>query len=646
MTYRTTLRLLVGVVLLGGALLLVDQQKRVRRAIRTESQRVFDLATEPVEGISISRKDLTIECIKKGDDWFLKSPVRGRGNAAEVERLVAMLEMLDWDERITAEQRKARELTLADYGLEPPRVTVAVDTSGRRENLHLGDAMPFGKGLYARQGGSDAVLTIPAEVDAALPTSIESLRDRSVFRGAPESTVRLELQRQGAGFIQLVRRETGWMFQQPLSAYADGAEVQTLLTALYALQVESFFWDEQTGSGAESTSAGGLEMAASARVESCGLAADAAQIRVTVWVEGDSLGQELLLGKASSDQDGEVFANRGEINAIYTVADEIIDVCSVEVNALRDRRLFPAGGNHAGRIVLQAGETKLVLSREPGESGRWHVVEPVQWVADTPGIRELLERVASLSVHTYRDDPVTNLDAVGLSPPAFVIALQDGAPNSSEEPVAGGDVLATDGTLLIGGVVSGEQSRYAKVVGQDDVFTIAQSQLAWLDAACVAPLLYRDRTMLALEPDHVRRVMVSTSTGELGVERGADNEWVCVGETQLVPVKEVVDQILFVAGNVRAIRVEAHNPKELATYGLDVPATTVTFGLQGEEGIQKSLLVGAADGNGHVHAMVRGQDVVFLISETLASLLTRPLAVPAEEETGDSTPKPAAGEGD
>ena len=249
-------------------------------------------------------------------------------------------------------------------------------------------------------------------------------------------------------------------------------------------------------------------------------------------------------------------------------------------------------------------------------------------------------------MHTYRDDPVTNLDAVGLSPPAFVIALQDGTPNSSEEPVAGGDVLATDGTLLIGGVVLGEQSRYAKVVGQDDVFTIAQSQLAWLDAACVAPLLYRDRTMLALEPDHVRRVMVSTSTGELGVERGADNEWVCVGETQLVPVKEVVDQILFVAGNVRAIRVEAHNPKELATYGLDVPATTVTFGLQGEEGIQKSLLVGAADGNGHVHAMVRGQDVVFLISETLASLLTRPLAVPAEEETGDSTPKPAAGEGD
>jgi hypothetical protein len=643
MTFKTTLRLLVGVCFLGGALLLVDQQKRVRQASRIESQRVFDLATEPVTGIVITRENQTIECVKKGDDWFLKTPVRGRGNAAAVERIVALLETMDWDERITTEQRKARELTLADYGLAAPRVTIAVDTAGRREKLFLGDAVPLGSGIYARRGGSDAVLTVPVDVDAALPTSVEVLRDRAVFRGAPESTVRLELQRSEAGFIQLVRKETGWMFQQPLSAYADSVEVQRLLEALYALRVESFFWDVQPDTDSPVVAEGNLEMAAAARTESCGLAADAAQIRVTVWVEGDSLGQELLLGKPDPDHDGEVFAKRGEIDAIYTVKDTVLDVCSAEVNALRDRRLFPEGVSQVGHVMLQAGETKLVMARDPEDESTWRIVEPVQWIADTPGIRELLGRAEVLSIQTYLDSPVDDLGTLGLAPPQYAIALQPDVTDS--EASTTGDALVADETLLIGSLSEDGKTRYAKIAGQDELFTIPAAELSWLNAASVAPLRYRDRTMLALTPERVRKLMVSTSAGEQGVERDSGGEWRCVGTGQMVPAAEALRQVLFVAGAVRAVRIEAHNPKTLEPYGLDAPAITVTFGLGGEEGIQKSLLIGNADGAGGVHAMVRGQDVVFLIPETLTELFKRPLCVaPSTPATAGSVTPPASDE--
>jgi len=644
MNFKSTLRLLVAVCLLGGALLLVDQQKRVRRESRVETQRVFDLATEPVTGLSIIYTNQTIECIKKGDDWFLKTPVRGRGNAAAVERIVALLETMDWEERITTEQRRARELTLGDYGLASPRVTIAVDTAGRREKLFLGDAVPLGSGTYARHGASDAVLTIPADIDAALPASIEVLRDRAVFRGAPESTVRLELQRLGAGFIQLVRKETGWMFQQPLSAYADSAEVQQLLEALYALRIDSFFWDVRPDLESAPATDVSPEMAATARNESCGLAADAAQIRVTVWVEGDSLGQELLLGKTDPNREGEIFAKRGEIDAIYTVKDTVLGVCGIEVNALRDRRLFPEGASQVGRIVLQAGETKLVMARDAEGAAAWRIVEPVQWVADTPGISELLERAEALSVEAYMDETATNLAKLGLSPPQYAIALQPALPEDAEKP-ATADVLEESGTLLIGAVSEDGQTRYAKMVGQDEVFTIATPQLRWLNAACVAPLLYRDRTMLALTPQHVRRLTVSTSAGEQGVERDPEGDWSCVGADLMVPATETIRQSLFAAGNIRAVRVEYHNPKSLEPYGLDAPSITVTFGLQGEEGIQKSLLIGKGDGAGHLHAMVRGQDVVFLIPESLADLLTRPLCIaPPAPPAGGATAPSASGE--
>ena len=639
MTFKSTLRLLVAVCLLGGALLLVDQQKRMRQVSRVETQRVFDLATESVTGLSIIHTNQTIECIKKGDDWFLKTPVRGRGNAAAVERIVALLETMDWDERITAEQRTARELTLDDYGLASPRVTIAVDTAGRRQKLFLGDAVPLGSGTYARYGASDAVLTIPANVDTALPNSIEDLRDRAVFRGAPESTVRLELQRRGAGFIQLVRKETGWMFQQPLSAHADSAGIQQLLEALYALRVESFYWDVRSESDYVSAPETSPEMAATARNESCGLAADAAQMRVTVWVEGDSLGQELLLGKADPDRDGEVFAKRGEIDAIYTVKDAVLDVCGVEVNALRDRRLFPEGLNQVGRIVLQAGETKLVMARDAEGASAWRIVEPVQWDADTPGIDELLERAEALSVEAYLDESAEDLGKQGLAPPQYAMALQPALPADAEAPAIA-DAIETAGTLLIGAVSEDGKTRYASIVGQDETFTIAAAQLRWLNAACVAPLLYRDRTMLALTPERVRRLMVTTSAGEQGVERDAEGKWGCVGAGQMAPANETIRQALFVAGNVRAVRVEYHNPKTLEPYGLDAPSITVTFGLGGEEGIQKSLLIGKSDGSGNQYAMVRGQDVVFLIPETLVKLFTRPLCVAPPTPPSDSTATP------
>ncbi len=53
-----------------------------------------------------------------------------------------------------------------------------------------------------------------------LPKSIAPLRDRSVLHGEAENTVRVEIERQGAGFIQLVKQSGVWMIQQPLSARA------------------------------------------------------------------------------------------------------------------------------------------------------------------------------------------------------------------------------------------------------------------------------------------------------------------------------------------------------------------------------------------------------------------------------------------
>ena len=49
---------------------------------------------------------------------------------------------------------------------------------------------------------------------------------------------------------------------------------------------------------------------------------------------------------------------------------------------------------------------------------------------------------------------------------------------------------------------------------------------------------------------------------------------------------------------------------------------TLTFGLRGEIGIQKSILIGAPSGTNGVYSMIQGQDMVFVLPKTTVDILT------------------------
>jgi len=624
MKFKTTFKLFVAVCLLGSVVFLVDYRSGVKKIRKAEDHLLFDLSTDTVTGIVIVRNGLEIECVKKGRDWFLKKPVRARADAAEVERIAAMLEMAKWEEHISAEQRELRGLSLDDYGLGSPSTVITVNTDVRSTTVFIGDKVPLGGGLYARRNRSDDVLTLPLELVSKLPDSIESLRDRFVLHGTPDETVRLEIARQGAGFIQLVRQNGGWMVQQPFAARADASEIQALLESLYSLKIETFFWDVRSDLRHIPQKDGSLEMASSARIESCGLAGDSVQMRITVWVAGDSLGQELLLGKPDSDQKGAVFAKRGENDAIYSVKDDILETCGCDLNSLRDRTLFSAVESDVGYIELKAGETGLVLVRDAQHNQSWNIAEPVQWEADTQGVNILIKRILSLSVGKYLKQPVDG-DA-GFSLPQFTVAIGAAAPGDSEKE-DGFNLLAGGGQLIIGGLYD-ESHYFAKMDGKDEVFAVAVADMDWLrQPQGVAPLYYRDRTMLAVKPEHVQRISVSTASGECGVERNSEQKWICIGQQKMPAEVDSVKTLLTVISNIRAESIEEHNPKSLKKYGLDAPAVTVTIGLQGEDNIQKSIMLGKPGSSSQHYAMVRGQDLVFPVSSDLAAVFSAPLCV-------------------
>jgi hypothetical protein len=111
--------------------------------------------------------------------------------------------------------------------------------------------------------------------------------------------------------------------------------------------------------------------------------------------------------------------------------------------------------------------------------------------------------------------------------------------------------------------------------------------------------------------------------------RTAGGNWQPAGTmTNAAVAQDVVNDVLYFISNLRALRADVHNPEALAPYGLDPGVCTLTLGLMGSTGIQKTLVIGSEAHAEAVYTMVKGQDVVFVVSAAITDMLARDPLVP------------------
>ncbi|MBA4388560.1 MAG: hypothetical protein C0404_11300, partial [Verrucomicrobia bacterium] len=122
-------------------------------------------------------------------------------------------------------------------------------------------------------------------------------------------------------------------------------------------------------------------------------------------------------------------------------------------------------------------------------------------------------------------------------------------------------------------------------------------------------------------------------------------EWMSVAPATNTVDMEAIDGILFLASNMRALRIETDNPKNLAAYGLDRSGTVLTLGLSGAEGIQKTLITGFKSRTDGVFATVQGQDIVFVLDNAILAQATRDLNRPPVTTANAKQPGAGASDG-
>jgi hypothetical protein len=244
-------------------------------------------------------------------------------------------------------------------------------------------------------------------------------------------------------------------------------------------------------------------------------------------------------------------------------------------------------------------EVKLV---KDGTS--WRMTAPQAAPADAQESESVLTSLEGLEIDEVVTEAPAKLSDFGLDPPkARVAVLQQGTPVQE---------------ILFGDKTPDQGSVYARQPTRPRVFTVPSYSAAVFDKK---PFDLRDRDLLHLSRDAVRKVEVTGPEGAYALARDDRGEWGFTSPLATRAGRWSVDGLL---GNLETLRMEsvaAEAATDVKPYGLDKPTRVVKLGLA--DGNTKVLEIGKPAGDKKHYARQAGQALVAVIPDTVLDTLAK-----------------------
>jgi hypothetical protein len=413
----------VAVALLGGlaAYIYFVESKREtgpdkdkEKVFALDKAKARELTLEPAEGERI-------RVFKEGDAWRMAEPKAAPADGSECDSLLTALETLRIDEVVTESPS-----SLAEFGLDKPRVTVGVLTEGAKEPLKisLGEKLPDGSGVYAKLPSSARVFAIPAYVQSTFEKKPFDLRDRSVLHVKRDQVKTLEV---GGpeGAYALARDERGeWVFTRPLATRAGRWTVDGLLGALENLRMDSVAEEEAKDLGR-------FGLAPPARTVVLGLA--------------DGSTRRLEIGGPAGEK--KQHAREASSSLVSVIPAAIVDDLAKGMKEYRAKRLLEVATYDVEGFDVEEGGAKRAFakSKEKDKEGldtsKWKRTSPEAKDLETSKVEDALFKLGGIEVAEFLDQP-KDAAAYGLDGPLFKLSLRfgEGKPAQTVEVAKKGDV--------------------------------------------------------------------------------------------------------------------------------------------------------------------------------------------------------------
>lgn len=224
----------------------------VERPIRREqtreiSRKVFDnFQPAKINDILIrSAGGLDIRATQTNQAWQLTQPIFYPASSGAIEALLAGLEKLEWQTRITSDELKDRPDAQEKFGLARPQFSLVLQGAGENRRLLVGDTTPLGDQVYLQIVGNDSIYVADVGLLKLLPHEKNEWRDPSVLNLVGMAFRTLKVRSAAKGFdLDRDPATRLWSMKTPLQARADSGKINQLLRDLQALRVAAYVSDD------------------------------------------------------------------------------------------------------------------------------------------------------------------------------------------------------------------------------------------------------------------------------------------------------------------------------------------------------------------------------------------------------------------
>lgn len=427
---------------------IAEQAKETRRRVLPGAEAADIRSLEVTAGSPVRTLALT----KRGDTWFVTSPLEWPANPNAVNRILTELQFLEHETSFSVADLGKNGQSLADYGLDQPKITIAI-TSGDPANpspaatrpqvtrLRIGDATKDGLRLYLLSPDGETIHVVGQSLARSLALTVDDLRADALFTIPVFEARSLNLQTAAPASLRIRLRRDGsrWSFETPILARAGKSATELAINALNALRVNSFVTQNPPAT----------------------LPADKPALRISL--EGNNRRETLILGEplgttaipaaAATEPDVEYYAQLEGRATLFTVVIpfKLMGTLRTAQVSLRETHILDFEAAAVTAITLTApNQPELILQRletgtQSADSPAWQIVRrgeaaagPQTQPADRAAVQRLLEQLARLAAtqqqtdadvlhgdHGFKSDAPTaaDLEAWGFNRPEREISL-------------------------------------------------------------------------------------------------------------------------------------------------------------------------------------------------------------------------------
>jgi hypothetical protein len=487
-------------------------------------RRVLGPETAVIQSLEITGGRLAepVRIEKRPEAWMLTKPIEWPANPHAVSRILNELMFLEHESSFLVKDLPKSGLSLADYGLDQPKLTVtftagvagaaptraAVPGPLKAVTLRIGDATKVGNRLYVLSPDGERIHVVGRNLADSLSLTLDQFRADTIFN-IPLFEVRsFNLQTAAPANLRIRLRRDGplWSFEAPILTRADRLKVELAINGLAALRTKAFFDPaalppDQTGLG---NPAFRLTLEGNGRRETLLLGS-------LVPSAGPAPAAKPGASEAPAETTTDYYAKMDDRAPVFTVAfpHQLFATLRNAQEELRDHHLLSFDPRALTSITLAApNRPELTLQRletgqQPLDTDPWQIVTraanqaPQILPADLPLVQRLIQKLYLLQALKFlRDAPqAIELENWGFNRPEREITLNFAARGTFAQNAFAAASTPSSVKLLLGVASEREGRAYARLASEPFVYLVDPEILR---ETPVAVTYYRDRLLWEL----------------------------------------------------------------------------------------------------------------------------------------------------